>query len=81
MEVSLQQLEKNIAETWQHLDRQRHIIAILREHGDLRDVPTAEVMLETLTASLEVLCERKAILLGEIQPATESTPRLRLNIG
>ena len=80
MEVSLQQLEKSIAETWQHLDRQRHIIAILREHGHLRDVPTAEVMLETLTASLEVLCERKAILLGEIQPATESTRRLRLNI-
>jgi hypothetical protein len=65
MEDTLQHVEKSIAETWEHIDCQRHIIEVLQEHGHARDVPTAQVMLQTLTASLEVLCERKAILLEE----------------
>jgi hypothetical protein len=41
------------------------------------DLPTAEVLLQTLTAGLEVLCERKAILLEEMQPAgSDAKPRL-----
>ena len=72
MEESLQHVEKSIAETWGHIDRQRHIIEILRELGHTQDVPTAEMMLQTLTASLEVLCERKAILLEEIQQPSEA---------
>ena len=77
MEHSLQHVEKSIAQTWGHIDRQRHIIEILQEHGHSQDVPTAEMMLQTLTTSLEVLCERKAILLEEMQPAgSEAKPRL-----
>jgi hypothetical protein len=72
MEESLEHIEKSIAETWGHIDRQRHIIDFLREYGHPRDVPTAEVMLQTLTTSLELLCERKAILLGEMQQPSES---------
>ena len=79
MEDALKHVEKSIAETWAHLDRQRHIIEILCEHGHAQDVPTAEVLLQTLTASLEVLCERKATLLEELQqqPATVSRSRLQ----
>jgi hypothetical protein len=40
-------------------------------------MPTAEMMLQTLTASLEVLCERKASVLEEMQSAGSGTkPRL-----
>ncbi len=80
MEDALKQCrKKHCRETWGHLDRQRHIIEILREHGHAQDVPTAEVLLQTLTASLEVLCERKATLLEELQqqPATVSRSRLQ----
>jgi hypothetical protein len=77
MEESLQHVEKSIAETWGHIDRQRHIIEVLQEHGHSQDLPTAEVLLQTLTAGLEVLCERKAILLEEMQPAgSDAKPRL-----
>jgi hypothetical protein len=77
MEESLQHLEKSIAETWGHIDRQRHIIEVLEEHGHSQDMPTAEMMLQTLTASLEVLCERKASVLEEMQSAGSGTkPRL-----
>jgi hypothetical protein len=62
MEDTLQRVEDSIAETWEHIDRQRHIIEVLHEHGHARDVPTAEILLRTLTASLEVLCEQRAIL-------------------
>jgi hypothetical protein len=78
MEDSLEHIEKSIAETWEHIDRQRHIIEILREHGHPQDVPTAEVMLQTLTTSLEVLCEQKAILLEEKQEPPESGAKPRL---
>jgi hypothetical protein len=78
MEDSLEHIEKSIAETWGHIDRQRHIIEILHEHGLPQDVSTAEVMLQTLTTSLEVLCERKAILLEEKQQPSESGTKPRL---
>lgn len=76
MESSLQHVKKSIAETWGHIDRQRHIIEVLRAHGYAEDVPTAEVLLQTLTTSLEVLCEQKAKLeeLHPVQPGTK--PRL-----
>jgi hypothetical protein len=77
MDDSLQHIEKSIAQTWGHIDRQRHIIEVLQEHGHSQDVVTAEVLLQTLTASLEVLCERKANLLEEMQPAgSDAKPRL-----
>jgi hypothetical protein len=77
MEESLQHVEKSIAETWGHIDRQRHIIEVLQEHGHSRDLPTAEVLLQTLTAGLEVLCERRANLLEDVQPAeSDAKPRL-----
>ena len=77
MEESLQHVERSIVETWGHIDRQRHIIEILQEHGRSQDVATAEVLLQTLTVSLEALCERKAILLEEMQPAeSDAEPRL-----
>jgi hypothetical protein len=66
-------LEKSIAETWGHIDRQRHIIEVLEEHGHSQDVPTAEMMLQTLTTSLEVLCERKASMLEAMQSAGSGT--------
>ena len=69
MDKSLQHVERSIVETWGHIDRQRHIIDILQEHGRSQDVATAELLLQTLTISLEALCERKAILLKEMQPA------------
>jgi hypothetical protein len=62
MEDTLQRVEESIAQTWEHIDRQRHIIEVLHAHGYARDVPTAEILLRTLTASLEVLCEQRAIL-------------------
>jgi len=62
MKDALQRVEESIAETWQHIDRQRHIIEVLHAHGHARDVPTAEILLQTLTASLEALCEQRAIL-------------------
>lgn len=77
MEESLQHVERSIVETWGHIDRQRHIIDILQEHGRSQDVATAELLLQTLTISLEALCERKAILLEEMQPA-ESDAESRL---
>jgi len=67
MENALHHIEREIATTWRHIDRQRHIIEVLRQHGHAQDVPTAEVLLQTLTASLEVLCERKDILVRESQ--------------
>ncbi|HUL09034.1 MAG TPA: hypothetical protein VLV76_22070 [Candidatus Acidoferrum sp.] len=67
MENTLHHIEQEIAATWKHIDRQRHVIEVLREHGHAQDVPTAEVLLQTLTASLEVLCERKEILLRDSQ--------------
>lgn len=77
MEESLQHVERSIVETWGHIDRQRHIIDILQEHGRSQDVATAELLLQTLTISLEALCERKAILLEEMQPAeSDAKPRL-----
>lgn len=77
MDDSLQHIEKSIAQTWGHIDRQRHIIEVLQEHGHSQDVVTAEVLLQTLTTSLEVLCERKANLLEEMQPAeSDAKPRL-----
>ena len=77
MEESLQYVERSIVETWGHIDRQRHIIDILQEHARSRDVATAELLLQTLTISLEALCERKAILLEEMQPAeSDAEPRL-----
>jgi len=77
MDDSLQHIEKSIAQTWGHIDRQRHIIEVLQEHGHSQDVVTAEVLLQTLTASLEALCERKANLLEEMQPAeSDAKPRL-----
>jgi hypothetical protein len=42
MEDTLQHVEKSTTETWRHIDRQRHIIEILQEHGQARDVSTAE---------------------------------------
>jgi hypothetical protein len=81
MDVSLQQVEENIAETWRHIDRQRSIIAILQEHGHLREVPTAEVLLQTLTVSLELLCERKALLLDGMQPPAEPGIEMQLDPG
>ena len=79
MENTLHHIEQEIATTWKHLDRQRHIIEVLRAHGHAQDVPTAEVLLQTLTASLEVLCERRDILLRESQqPAgADAKPFLR----
>jgi hypothetical protein len=79
MQDSLQHVDKCIAETWGHIDRQHHIIEIeiLQEHGHSQDVQTAEVLLQTLTVGLEALCERKAILLEEMQPAEQDAkPRL-----
>jgi len=78
MEDTLQHVEKSITETWGHIDRQRRIIEILQEHGQAQDVSTAEVMLQTLTNSLEVLCEQKAILLEEMQQTAESGTKPRL---
>ena len=78
MEESLQHVEKSIAETWGHIDRQRHIIEILQEHGHSQDVVTAEVLLQTLTASLEILCERKAVLLEEMQEPADTSAKPRL---
>jgi hypothetical protein len=79
MENALHHIEQEIDTTWKHIDRQRHIIEVLREHGHTQDVPTAEVLLQTLTASLEVLCERRDILLRESQqPAgADAKPFLR----
>jgi hypothetical protein len=79
MKDTLLHVEKNIAETQEHIGHQRHIIAMLREHGHVRDVPTAEVLLETLTTSLAVLCERKETLLKDLQEraAPSSKPRLQ----
>lgn len=77
MEESLQHVERSIVETWGHIDCQRHIIDILQEHGRSQDVATAKLLLQTLTISLEALCERKAILLEEMQPAeSDAEPRL-----
>jgi hypothetical protein len=70
MEESLQHVERSIVETWGHIDRQCHIIDILQEHGRSQDVATAEL----LSGSP---CERKAILLEEMQPAeSDAEPRL-----
>jgi hypothetical protein len=80
MDNALQRIEREIASTWKHIDRQRHIIEILREHGHSRDVPTAEVLLQTLTTSLEVLCERKAILLEELEHHPVRTPGSAANL-
>lgn len=67
MPHTLQRIEKEIAATWEHINHQRHIVATLREIGHSQDVPTAEVLLETLTASLELLRRQKEMLLEEPQ--------------
>lgn len=72
---SLDHVDRSIAETCRHIDRQRHIIDVLREHGHEEDVPTAEALLETLTTSLRTLRERRAILQGETH-GQNAKPRL-----
>ena len=76
MENSLQSVEESIAATWEHLDHQRHIIEVLQEHGHSDDLPTAEAMLQTLTASLEALCELKASLLEKSRQQSQGKTRL-----
>jgi hypothetical protein len=76
---ALNSIESEIASTQSHIDHQRHIIQILHEHGHSQDVPTAEVLLETLTISLDVLCEKKENLLTHFQqsqPRHSAKPRL-----
>jgi hypothetical protein len=77
---ALSSIECEIANTRNHIDHQRHIMQILQEQGHSQDMPTAEVLLQTLTISLDVLCERKENLLKRLQqpqPRDSAKPRLR----
>jgi len=73
MQEMLQRIEWEIAETRSHIDHQRRTIEILREHGHSRDLPTAEVLLKTLTVSLDVLCKERDTLRRELERHSAAT--------